>query len=581
MLITDPKKILQEIQNFYSSLCKRDPLRPSEEMLNSFLNNSEIPKLTDNEARICDGKLTVDECYKSLQLFESNKSPGNDGLTVEFYRGFWNILGNLMVDCLNYSYDYGELSNSQKEAIITLIEKKDKDKRDLSNWRPISLINVDVKIGSKAIAKRLEKVLPNIIHYNQCAYVKGRTIFDAVRTIEDVMEFSQRYNLEGRMICIDFKKAFDTVSRDFLFRTLTSFVFGPSFLQWIHTFYNNISSCVINNGFSTQPFAVERGVRQGDPLSAYLFIIVLEILCIRVRSSKDIRGIKVDKEEIRLSLFADDLTGFLKDNLSLVHFLKLIEDYGICSGLKINHDKSEIMILGNYSSTLQQDNAVPCNLKIKKVVKILGVHFTYEFRAKQKLNVDELISSIQQKLRIWRWRDLTIIGRIQIVKTFIIPIFLYRASLISVNKEFVKDVNKIIFDFIWKGKDKIKRSALISDIEDGGLKAPHLDSIIETQRILCCKKLESDQPSNWKNILLHYLEPVGGKLILCCDFDLKKLSVKLPAFYEECFKSFAKCSAANHTSIQDQNRQDLSKAIVWNNKFICIGDVTKCPYHVQ
>ena len=180
MLITDPKKILQEIQNFHSNLCKRDPLKD----VKLFLNNSEIPKLTDNEARICDGKLTVDECYKSLQLFESNKSPGNDGLTVEFYGGFWNILGNLMVDSLNYSYDYGELSNSQKEAIITLIEKKDKDKRDLSNWRPISLINVDVKIGSKAIAKRLEKVLPNIIHYNQCAYVKGRTIFDVVRTIE-------------------------------------------------------------------------------------------------------------------------------------------------------------------------------------------------------------------------------------------------------------------------------------------------------------------------------------------------------------------------------------------------------------
>ena len=386
------------------------------------------------------------------------------------------------------------------------------------------------------------------------------------------MEFSERYNLEGRMICIDFKKAFDTVSRDFLSRALTSFGFGPSFLQWIHTFYNNISSCVINNGFSTQPFAVERGVRQGDPLSAYLFIIVLETLCISVRSSKGICGIKVDKEELRLSLFADDLTGFLKDNLSLVNFLKLIEDYGFCSGLKINHDKSEIMLLGNCSSTLQQDNSVSCNLKIKKVVKILGVYFTYDLRAKQKLNVDDLISSIQQKLRIWRWRDLTIIGRIQIVKTFIIPTFLYRASLISVNREFVKDVNKIILDFIWKGKDKIKRAALISDIEDGGLKAPHLDSIIETQRILCCKKLASDQPSNWKKILLHYLEPVGGKLILCCDFDLKKLPVKLPAFYEECFKSFAKCSAANHTSVQDKKREDLSKAIVWNNKFICIGD---------
>ena len=80
---------------------------------------------------------------------------GNDGLSVEFYRAFWHILGSVMVDSLNCSYDYGEVSNSQKEAIITLIEKKDKDKRHLSNWRPISLINVDVKIGSKAIAKGL------------------------------------------------------------------------------------------------------------------------------------------------------------------------------------------------------------------------------------------------------------------------------------------------------------------------------------------------------------------------------------------------------------------------------------------
>ena len=98
-------------------------------------------------------------------------------------------------------------------------------------------------------------------------------------------------------------------------------------------------------------------------------------------------------------------------------------------------------------------------------------------------------------------------------------------------KEFVKEKNKIIFDFIWKGKDKVKRSVLISDIEDGGLKAPNLNSIIGTQRILCCKKLANDQPSGWKTILLHYLRPVGGKLVLCCDFDLKKLPIKLPTFY--------------------------------------------------
>ena len=109
------------------------------------------------------------------------------------------------------------------------------------------------------------------------------------------------------------------------------------------------------------------------------------------------------------------------------------------------------------------------------------------------------------------------------------------SCLISENKEFVKDVNKIIFNFIWKGKDKVKLLDLISDIVDGGLKDPHLDSITETHRVLCCKRLASNQPSNWKKILLHYLEPVQAKFILCCDFDLKKLPIKLPAFYNECF----------------------------------------------
>ena len=174
--------------------------------------------------------------------------------------------------------------------------KKDKDRRDISKWRPISLINVDVKIGSKAIAKRLENVLPSIIHHNQSAYVKDRTIFDAVRTIEDIMDYRERYKISGKMICIDFKKAFDSVSRTFLFRTLSTFCFGPSFIQWIHTFYKNISSCIMNNGFSTALFDVQRGVRQGDPLSAYLFITVLEILTVSIRSDQDIEGILVDKK---------------------------------------------------------------------------------------------------------------------------------------------------------------------------------------------------------------------------------------------------------------------------------------------
>ena len=114
-------------------------------------------------------------------------------------------------------------------------------------------------------------------------------------------------------------------------------------------------------------------------------------------------------------------------------------------------------------------------LTIKNSVNILGVYFKYDRRLRRKLNFHEITKTIKDKLRIWKWRDLTIIGRIQLIKTFIIPTFLYRASFICMDKEFVNDVNKIIFDFIWKTKDKVKHHVLVGDIEDGGLKAPHLD----------------------------------------------------------------------------------------------------------
>ena len=251
--------------------------------------------------------------------------------------------------------------------------------------------------------------------------------------------------------------------------------------------------------------------------------------------------------------------------------MELVEAFGECSGLRINHEKSEVMLLGNGRHYSLRNDTEIGDLKIKHSVKILGVHFTYDSRAKRRLNFDEIVTSIKQKLHIWRWRDLTIMGRIQIVKTFIIPIFLYRASMICSDQEFVKEVNKIIFDFIWKGKDKVKRSVLVGDIEDGGLKAPHLMSMIETQRIICCKKLACDEPSSWKTILLHYLKPVGGKLILCCNFDVKMLPIKLPPFYEDCLKSFAKCSVAiNHSEEAIDDRNAILQTILWNNRLIRI-----------
>ena len=305
--------------------------------------------------------------------FSNDKTPGNDGLTIEFYKFFWSEIGIFLVDSLNYAYFHGELSHSQKQAVITLIEKKDKDRRWIKNWRPISLVNVDVKIGSKAIAKRLENVLPHIIHYDQNAFVKGRTIFDATRTITDVLEFTKMRDYQGIMTAIDFEKAFDSLNWNFLHKSLEFFGFGESFLGWIKTFYNNISSCVFNNGFSTPSFNVKRGVRQGDPLSPSLFIIVLELLALSIRNNDQIKGIEVGGSEIKLVTFADDMTSFVRDKFSHRTLFDTIDLFSTYSGLKVNHDKTEILLLGN----MEVNSSELGVNEISKAIKILGGHFTF------------------------------------------------------------------------------------------------------------------------------------------------------------------------------------------------------------
>ena len=553
---------MDELHSFYSDLYKE---KNSEELTYEncpFLNSGNIPKLSPAMRELCEGELTIAECFNTLSSFQNNKTPGNDGLTVEFYKCFWKLMGSLLVNCLNCAYKHGELSSSQKQALIVLIEKKDKDRRQVKNWRPISLINVDVKIGTKAIAKRLEKVLPEIIHHSQNAYVKGRTIFDAVRTIDDIIKLTSSNNMGSLLVAIDFEKAFDSVNWNFLRHALRKFNFGPSFITWITAFYSNISSCVMNNGFITQPFKLSRGVRQGDPLSPYLFILVLETLAIHIRNDECIKGINVDGHEIKLIIFADDLTVFLKDSASFHCLLAKLELFGQYSGLNVNRGKTEVMKLGTPEISAEELKID----EIKKVVKILGIHFTYDQTLSDKLNFHTIIKSIRKSINSWNWRGLTLLGKIQIIKSFAIPKILYRLSLVSTNKTFVKEVNQVLYNFVWKGKDKVKRLALINSVENGGLNMPHIESLIDTQRIVCIKKYLGDSPCSWKIILDHYLHKVGGSLLFHCNFEYTKLPLDLPDYYRECLATWTKLTASPVSSMDE-----IVNQILWNNKFICIG----------
>ena len=185
------------------------------------------------------------------------------------------------------------MSLSQKQAIITLIENKGKDRSLLENWRPISLLNVDAKILSKLKAARIKNVLPHIIHHNQTGFIKDRFIGKTIRSIFDIMELTAEENIPSLMIFIDFQKAFDSLEWNYILKRLQYFNFDPDFIRWVSIFYKNIQSCVINNGITSDYFTLQRGLRQGDPLSPYLFVIAAEVLGIAVRQDKEIKGIQI------------------------------------------------------------------------------------------------------------------------------------------------------------------------------------------------------------------------------------------------------------------------------------------------
>ena len=187
---------------------------------------------------------------------------------------------------------------------------------------------------SKVLAKRVKEVLDDIIHYDQVGYVKDRNIGEAVRLIDDLF-FQSLYQPVGFLIAVDFEKAFDCISHKLLFKALEHFGFGRVLCSWIKILYTNVSSCVMNGGHSTGYFEVKRGVRQGDPLSPYLFVIVIELLSRYIRKDGRIEGIRFGSKEIKQVLYADDITLFLKDMDSINRVKKVFKNFEKLSGLKL------------------------------------------------------------------------------------------------------------------------------------------------------------------------------------------------------------------------------------------------------
>ena len=271
---SDQEGLSRLLCSFYSDLFSASPCDPVAQA--SLLSNVSV-KLSPAESLVCEGPLSQGECFAALQSMARGRTPGCDGLPMEFYLRFWSVLGADLVLVLNSAFTSGLMSRSQRRGIITLSFKKG-DRLDPRNWRPITLLNVDYKIASHSISARLLKVLDSLVARDQSCCVPGRFIGENVAFIRDVVDYCSLSSTPAALISLEQEKAFDRVDWSFLRSVLISMGFGPSFVKWVDLFYCNSRSSVNVNGYISNSFPLSRGVRQGCPLSPLLYVLVVEVL---------------------------------------------------------------------------------------------------------------------------------------------------------------------------------------------------------------------------------------------------------------------------------------------------------------
>ena len=557
--LTDPQLILKEEESFYKNLYSKPRSTPEHELKEcEFIQYCK--QIDENGKKLCDKDITVEELGKNLKNLPNNKSPGCDGLTTDFYKFFWVDIKFILLESLLYSLETGYLSIEQRRAVLSLIPKLNKDLRYLKNWRPLSLLNTDYKILAKSLGTRLQSVIAQIVSIDQSAYIKGRFIGENIRTIVDVLNFSQLYDIPGLMIFLDFEKAFDSISWEFLFKILEESNFGENFIRWIRILYNDPLLCVMNNGFASSFFPTNRGIRQGCPISALLFLLVVEVLAEKIKNSPQISGINIRGTDFVISQLADDTTLFLKDTLSLSHVLTVLSHFEICAGLKLNRGKSEAIMLGH---AVKSPSSV-CGIKIvDKPIKTLGVWISKDTASISNINFEERLSKLRALLNMWKQRQLSLKGKITIINSLALSQILYVASVLYVPQEVIKEVNQLIFSFLWPKKVHVKRTTVIGPIEEGGLKMPDFEIKVRACKAMWIKRLLSNPKCSV--LAESFGLPFTLREMCLFNFDMKFLETYNSAFYKQVLNSWYELR-----NVQCKTASDVRKQVLWYNKEILI-----------
>lgn len=468
---TTSKDINNSFKEFYSNLYTSDPCIDLQAM-DKFLNKCKLPSLNQDERDSLNEDISLEELKCTVNSLKSGKTPGPDGLPSEVYKKFNDILSPYLLRTFEGALVTG-LPATFNEAVITVIPKKGKSTEEVEGYRPISLLNVDQKILSKILSNRLGRLISGLIHTDQNGFIPGRNVSQNTRRLFNILYHSKAIQENLVIISLDAEKAFDRVEWHYLFAVLEKFDVGENFINWIKILYKSPSAQVLTNNTLSGPFNLQRGTRQGCPLSPLLFALTVEPLAECIRSDPSIHGFNTLNTVNKISLYADDILLYItKPHVSLPVILDIINTFGMFSGFKVNLNKSELMPIG--LKDLSSIQSSPFKVSMEKFT-YLGIVVTNKYSALLKANFTPLISKLQANIQFWRALPISLFGRINAIKMIFLPqvLYLFQNIPVFLPKSFFKQLDSIILPFLWGYKNhRVKKAHLCKPKQEGGLALP-------------------------------------------------------------------------------------------------------------
>lgn len=321
--IDDPYKVKHEFLNHFSNRFSR----PSGPNIN--LDTNMFKQISFEQNMDLESDVTYDEIKKAVWECGTNKSPGPDGFTFDFIRTYWKIINQDVVNAVREFFVTSKFPRGSNSSFITLIPKK-QDAKVVKDFRPISLIGSFYKIIAKILANRLSMVISDIISDVQSAFVSNRQILDGPFILNELISWCKYHKTKAMIFKVDFEKAFDSVRWDYLDGILSNFGFGAKWRGWIQGCLTSAMGSILVNGSPSSEFKFHKGLKQGDPLSPFLFSLVMESLHLsfkNILNASLYKGIHIDESLTVSHLFYADDTVFVgnwdKSNLiTIVNVLK-------------------------------------------------------------------------------------------------------------------------------------------------------------------------------------------------------------------------------------------------------------------